>query len=376
METVTRFPERQGSPASTVGLGAPEPARSVAATATFVLSEAGRKASLLAGGDGKALQAVTLQVPPNRMHLVSVDREGAARLRLRPRFELNAEQRVVRVDAAPQYDAPPSIDELYRAAAHNHELEMAYVAERRSSKSQRADSEREERERVAQAFLLNKDLRALPHPVPSPRRCCLGTERGRMFFDAPTDTGIAKDVPPEAHRRFRADQRAKHERDQAARSEQLRQHEEKKHFVDQWLAEHGSDELRSRNAAGVLPMPEAVEAMTSAAFAAVSGYASYPYDALQRLQARLDRDQREPRIIVTETNMRVEAELVLAASAAQWAMVREIQEALPEATVVLRRHRMFLLGKQNLPSTHAFGVLVTLKRGPLLLRREFTAPEH
>lgn len=376
METVTRFPERQGAPASAAGLAAPEPVRSVAATATFQLSEVGRKASLLAGGDGKAVQTVSLQVPPNRMHLVSVDPEGAARLRLRPRFERNAEQRVIRVDAAPEYDAPPTIDDLYRAAAQNHELEVAYTAERRTSRSLKAESEREERERVAQAFLLDKNVRALPHPVPSPRRCCLATERGRMFFDAASDTGVAKDVPREAHRRFRADQRAKRERDHLERAEQLRQHEEKKRFVDAWLAEHGSADVNARNAAGVLPMAEAVEAMTNAVFAAVSHYSPYPYDGLQRLQARLDRDHPERRIIVTEANLRVDAEPVQTATSAQWAMVREIQAALPEATVVLRRHRMFVLGRQNLPSTHAFGVLVTLKRGPLVLRREFTAPDH
>lgn len=196
-----------------------------------------------------------------------------------------------------------------------------------------------------------------------------------MFFDAASDTGVAKDVPREAHRRFRADQRAKHERDQVERAEQLRQHEEKKRFVDAWLAEHGSNELRGRNAAGVLPMAEAVEAMTSAVFAAVSHHTPYPYDGLRLLQARLDREHPERPIVVTEANLRVDAEPVQAASAAQWAMVREIQAALPEATVVLRRHRMFVSGKQNLPSAHAFGVLVTLKQGPLLLRREFAAPE-
>ena len=110
METVTRFAERQAvaplMPPNT------EAARTLSVTASYVLTEAGRKASLLAGGDGRALQQITLHVPANRLHLVSVDKQGVARLKLRPRYEMDSERGVVRSDAAPAYDEPPTIDEL------------------------------------------------------------------------------------------------------------------------------------------------------------------------------------------------------------------------------------------------------------------------
>src|SRR5215211_1387238 len=130
METVTHFAERQASPVSAGPMPGPGVARALSVTATYLLSEAGRKASLLAGGDGRAVQQIALQVPANRLHLVSVDKQGVARLKLRPRFERDGERGVVRIDAAPVYDAPPTIDELYRAAAKNHELESAYYAQR------------------------------------------------------------------------------------------------------------------------------------------------------------------------------------------------------------------------------------------------------
>ena len=123
METVTRFAERQAGSVSAVSTPGPEVARTLSVTATYLLSEDGRKASLLAGGDGHAVQQIALQVPANRLHLVSVDKQGVARLKLRPRFERDEERGLVRIDAAPLYDAPPTIDELYRAAAKNHELE-------------------------------------------------------------------------------------------------------------------------------------------------------------------------------------------------------------------------------------------------------------
>src|SRR5262245_32405208 len=243
METVTRFAERQqAGSVSTLSTPGPEVARTLAVTANFLLSEDGRKASLLAGGDGRALQQFALQVPANRLHLVSVDKRGIARLKLRPRFERNDERGLVRIDDAPVYDAPPTIDELYRAAAQNHEFEAAYYAERAAQRSKRSDDDRARRERAAEAFLADKGQRAVMHPPPSPKRCYIVTEGGRLLFDVATDQGIAKEVPSEAHRRFRADLRAKEERNTEERAAQLALHEQKKRFIAEWVAANGTDE--------------------------------------------------------------------------------------------------------------------------------------
>lgn len=189
----------------------PESARVLTVTATYLLSEDGRKASLLAGGDGRAVQQLSIQVPTNRLHLVSVDDEGVARLKLQPRFDRDGEQRVVRIDAAPTYDSPPSIEDLYREAARNHELERTYHQQRTAARTERRETQRQFRAQLAQAFMSDRTQRALLHPAPSPKRCYLIAERGRVLFDVDTDEGIARDVPPEAHRRFRADLRARRE---------------------------------------------------------------------------------------------------------------------------------------------------------------------
>src|SRR5437762_10171521 len=153
METVTRFADRQQTGSvSTLSKPGPDVARTLSVTASYLLSEDGRKASLLSGGDGRALQQISLQVPSNRLHLVSVDKQRVARLKLRPRFERDDERGLIRIDAAPLYDAPPTIDELYRAAAKNHELEAAYYAERAAQRSKRSDDDRARRESVAEAF--------------------------------------------------------------------------------------------------------------------------------------------------------------------------------------------------------------------------------
>ena len=110
---------------------------------------------------------------------------------------------------------------VYRAAAKNHKLESAYYAERLAERSKRTDADRARRRTIAEAFLADKGQRAIVHPPPSPKQCYIVTERGRVLFDVATDQGRAKDVPPEAHRRFRADLRAKEESDRHDRAEQL-----------------------------------------------------------------------------------------------------------------------------------------------------------
>src|SRR5712691_3806641 len=241
MDTVATFPSRRTESLSDI-ITAPtsDASRALAVTATYLLSEEGRKASLLAGGDGRAVQQLTVQVPTNRLHLVAVDSDGVARLKLRPRYELDGEQRAVRIDASPTYDAPPDIEDLFREAARNHQLERAYQTERRAAKTQRRDADRERRALIARAFLSEPTRRALVHPAPTPKRCYLASENGRVAFDANTDEVPARDVPLEAHRRFRADLRARREQNQQQRGALLALHEEKKRVIAEWIAVHGT----------------------------------------------------------------------------------------------------------------------------------------
>ncbi|MFN2445620.1 MAG: hypothetical protein ABR606_08585 [Vicinamibacterales bacterium] len=83
------------------------------------------------------------------------------------------------------------------------------------------------------------------------------------MFDASTDVGPARELPLEAHRRFRADLRARKERNLTSRAEQLALHEEKKRAIAAWAATHATDDQRSRYAAGVLPVEDVIEALSS-----------------------------------------------------------------------------------------------------------------
>ena len=375
MDTVAAFAQRRQEPAIPVATATHE-ANTLAVTATYLLSEEGRKASLLAGGDGRAMQQLTVQVPTNRLHLVSVDADGITRLKLRPRYQLDGEQRVVRVDAAPTYDAPPDIEDLFRDAAQNHQLERTYHTERHAAKVSRREADGERRAQVAKAFLSDPTQRALVHPTPTTKRCYLSAGSGRVLFDASSDEVLGREVPLEAHRRFRADLRARQERNRQDRAAQLALHEDKKRVIAAWIAAHGTAEEQSRQAAGVLPMDEAVEAMTHEAFAAVGDRPLYARDGAARLQAHVRQCPPYADAVVTERDLLVTGTEAVRATAAQWALVQELHGLVPDATVTLRVHTLAWKIDRQAPTLTVFGAVVTRRVGPFTLRREYAAPDR
>ena len=54
-----------------------------------------------------------------------------------------------------------------------------------------------------------------------------------------------------------------------------------------------------------------------------------------------------------------------AASAAQWAVIQQLQSRLPDADVTLREHRLSWRRDPALPGLTVYGVLVTRQVGPI-----------
>ena len=164
-------------------------------------------------------------------------------------------------------------------------------------------------------------------------------------------------MPPEAHRRFRADLAAKHDKNQQDRAAQLALHEEKKRYIGEWIAEHGTPEQQARQTAGVLPMEEAIEAITDQAFAAVADHPPYARDGAERLQAHLREFPEYADAVVSPADLVVVSSNAIKATAEQWAVVQSVQKALPGATVTLRAHRLTWKRQPQAPT-------LTAVRGP------------
>lgn len=344
-------------------------AQTVSVSVVYHLSEAGRKASLLAGGDGKGVQRLTVQVPATRLHLVTVGLSGQARLKLQPHFE-RVEGRVSRHDTPPVFDAPPTIEELFHIAARNHELAREF----RSTRLESRDAYRDRRAELARAFLNDPSQRAMVRPVPTPRRCFMATSSGRVMFDAGIETGPAGELPREAYRRFRADQRARKEEHLKQRAADRALHEEKTRVVAEWVAARGSEDQRGRHAAGLLPITEVIDAFADEAFATVDDMPRYPLNGAERLQAHLRGLTGRDTIVVPPSELQIVGSDAAEASAAEWAVMEQLKARLPDADVKLREHRLSWRVDPSLPGLSLYGVLVTRRVGPFIVRREFAVP--
>jgi hypothetical protein len=375
MDTATLSVLRRSDLVATEGLTRPEAVRTLPVKAIFLLSENGRKASLLAGGDGRELQTVEVEVPANRLHLVVVDPDGQARLKLRPRYEIRPDGRVAQMTTPPVYDQPPTIDDLYLAAAKNHELERAYVAQGGTRARKRATL-REVRAQLADTFLATPAQRARIHPPPEPTRCWVDGPDGRVLFDAKRDEGIARQVPAEAYKRFHADERVRRQRNSQERKRRLAVLEEKNRFVAEWIAAHGTPDQQERQSNGLLPFEEAREAIADRALEPLQEWPRYIRNGAAVLQAHLRRYPQYTDVVITERDLAVADDNAVHATAAQWARVQEARATLPDATVTLRSHRLTWREHPEAPALTLYGLLIVRTVGPILLRREFAVPQE
>jgi hypothetical protein len=202
------------------------------------------------------------------------------------------------------------------------------------------------------------------------------TDRGGVLFDVSIDQGLAKDVPPEAHRRFRADRRTYQEQVRQDQIAQAALHEEKKQFIAEWINTNGTEEEKARHASGVLPMAEAIARIRDQVFAAVNTRPVYVHDGAQRLQRLIRQFTGSPDVVVTPADVVARSAHAVMASADEWAAIREIQERLPEAHTVLRHHLLLSKRHPGVPSIVIIGALVTLKHGPFVLRREYIVSDR
>ena len=375
MDAIASATRRIDSPLHAVSTPSIDAARTLSVTADYRLSEAGRKASLLAGGDGRAEQRVKIVVPTTRLHLVHVDGNGVARLKLRPQFKLNPEQRIVKIKLAPVYDQPPTLDDLFQDAARNHELEHTYHAQRAASQTTQRQTFDEWRNQVALNFLGDPNRRAVVYPAPTARRCQIMTERGAVHFDARRDPSVLKQVPVEAFRRFDADIRIRHARgaEQRARNEAV--HVDKQEMMRAWVEAHGSSDQRQRLQAGVFPFDEYLDALTDQTFRSLPRLELYRHDGVVRLQTHWRELESQSQVVVTPGELTVTTRPLPTATPDQWALMQEIHAALGDANVQLRERSLGSRRLPDAPKLKLVTALVTTKVGPLLVRREFHIPD-
>jgi hypothetical protein len=352
-----------------------ETQRTLKVLAEYRLSEAGRKASLLSGGNGRARQRVKLTLPATRLHLVRVLPDGVARLKLRPQFRLDAQQRIVRLDQRPVYDHPPTLDELLQDAARNHELERGFYGQKTTTRATRHESLRTWLDDVAREFLSDPTRRAIVHPAPTPHHCQLVTARGPMSFHTAQLTGIAREVPLEAFRRFQNDLRIRSGQAAIQREHDIIVRAERRRAMDEWLRTHGTPDQRERFAAGVFPRSEWIAAIADTVFAPIAALPRYDSDGPRCLQAFLREFPAYAQVNVTKADYRVITRLLPTATPPQWEWLQFIRRAIPNANVQLRERELVWTADPVAPRHRTIAVLVTTKVGLVTVRRELVIPD-
>ena len=118
-------------------------------------------------------------------------------------------------------------------------------------------------------------------------------------------------------------------------------------------------------------MDEALEALADDAFAALGDRPRYTRDGVSRLQAHLRQDPQYADAIVAAGTLSVISTDAVKATAAQWAILKEVQALVPHATATLRMHRLSWKQDSHAPGITVISVLVVLNKGPFTLRREY-----
>jgi hypothetical protein len=211
--------------------------------------------------------------------------------------------------------------------------------------------------------------------VPTPTRCVINTPQGRVAFDSAKDEGLAREITIEAHRRFQADLRARRTKNQQERAAQLALHEQKRQFVAEWIATDGTPEQQARLTAGVLPMAEAIEAISDHTFGALCTMPRYEHDGARRLQQALRGSPEHRTASVDPKEVIVTTSEAKQISAVHWELLNGIRAVVPDAAVTLRLHKVAWKHDDGLALRPFYTVVVAQRVGPVTLRREYLAPD-
>ena len=117
-----------------------------------------------------------------------------------------------------------------------------------------------------------------------------------------------------------------------------------------------------------------MEAMADRTFAVLGDRPRYCPDGTARLQASLRQRPQFARVVVGRQDVIVANADVETVTAEQWAIVKEFEALLPNATVVVRMHKVQWKHDLTVGLPVTYGVLVTQREGPFTLRREFASP--
>jgi hypothetical protein len=307
----------------------------------YLLSEQGRRESLLNGGDGHRIQEVTGDVDESDLACFNVDDDGNAGLDLLGSFHVFSQPALEFSDRARwqdsshtqheyeiHWDVVPSWDDLMdiaRQLKKDADNTAGFAAEREKAKEQAGD-----------AFV--KDQRARATSV-AKDHVLIGEHR----FDRYHPVGMA------AHRRWQHDQDELKKTNRATLAE--------------WVGQHGTENQRQRLAAGLLPWKEAFDAAEDYLFRPAEGFRLYERFEITDVCLCLSRAEGET------CDVKFQSVDATELTADEWEEFSRIKSHLPGAQFQLREHRAQCASVTEAQVRR--GVIVKFTMGQLAFKREF-----
>jgi hypothetical protein len=115
--------------------------------------------------------------------------------------------------------------------------------------------------------------------------------------------------------------------------------------------------------------------MTDHALRALADRPKFLFDGAARMQAFLRQVPQYADVIVTEPDLAVDGGKAASATSALWALLQDMQAAVPDAVVTLHVRDFIWKRDPKSPKLRHFTMLVTTKVGPVSLRREYLGPD-
>jgi hypothetical protein len=115
--------------------------------------------------------------------------------------------------------------------------------------------------------------------------------------------------------------------------------------------------------------------MANEAFCALADRPRYTHDGVERMLAHVEQWLGRKRSKVTERDFVVFGHPVRTLNNRQWALLQEIRAAVPDVHAALHLREFIWRRDPGVPRLAQVTLVVTKKIGPMLLRREYLAPD-
>jgi hypothetical protein len=343
-------------------------------TFEYLLTQAGQRASLLAGGDGKSTQRVEGKISLADAEALGIEfkdgdlerRKYYVRTGDVEKYQNGKERTYAQKDnvygdfVKARYDEPQTFESLLTDS-------LRFIEEQ----NQTIGRLKEEWATVERLYFENS-----PEIEARKNRNYNYPEivwNDKVFEFSSNHLPVYQEFKRREQEKITARETAEREKKEQEAREKAEREAAKVQFIAAWVAEKGSDNQQERHAASLLPRDEVLEVIKIEAFAALSEFAEYEKITFGEVRGLCDE-----RCACNYETCKIDcsAEDADAVSASEWDQIKAMKAILPDATFTLREHECLCDDDDCKTGTiERKGLYVKRVVGPFTFNKEFAVTE-